>query len=293
MFWELVVPTSAETSEGLTNLLWESGALGVVEEEIPEVALRLRAFFPGTADPATLIASVNGYLSALSTLGFPALGEPAVAPLLEEAWAEGWRQTFAPRAVGETLLIVPPWEAETPDDGRRLVVIEPGRAFGTGNHASTLGCLTLLESSLRRRPVEWALDIGTGTGILAIAAAALGVPSVAALDIDPDAIEAARGNVKRNGLDGRIDCRLGGPEDFPGQPAPLILANLLTGSHTALGAQYRRLSLPGARLVLGGILTEERRKAVDALTAYGFAHLETFEQEGWVSLLLFRGGHPG
>ena len=296
-FWELVVPTSPETSEGVTNFLWETGALGVVEEETPELAPRLRAFFPATANPSWLTRTINGYLSGLRALGFPAPGEPAVTPLLEEVWAEAWRQTFAPRAVGERLLIVPPWEIPPLNAGQRLVVIEPGRAFGTGNHASTLGCLTLLESSLNSRPVARALDIGTGTGILAIAAAVLGVPTVVALDTDPDAIAAARGNVERNGLDWRIVCLLAGPEDFRGSQAPLILANLLASSHTALGAHYGRLSAPGACLILGGILAEERQAVADAMASHGFAHLETFEEEGWISLLLGarggRGASPG
>lgn len=291
-FWEVVVPASPAASEGLTNLLWESGALGVVEEDNPGGELRLRAFFPETANPAALTATVSDYLSGLRMLGFPVPGEPAVTPRLEEAWAEAWRQAFAPRALGARLLIAPPWEIPPLEDERRLVVIEPGRAFGTGNHATTLGCLTLLERSLGHRPAAWALDIGTGTGILAIAAAVLGVPMVSALDTDPDAVAAAMGNVARNGLDGRIECRLGSPEDFPGPPAPLILANLLAPTHRSVAAHYRRLSLPGAHLVLGGILADERQDVLDAMGHHAFAQLETVEQDGWVSLLLTDGEIP-
>lgn len=293
-FWELVVPTSGETSEGLTNFLWERGALGVVEEETPGGAARLRAFFSDGADPNHLTAAIRDYLAGLSALGFPVPGEPTATQLLEEAWQHAWRQAFTPRAVGERLLIAPPWEIPSPTDGRRLVVIEPGRAFGTGNHASTLGCLTLLEVCLKRRPAAGALDIGTGTGILAIAAAVLGVPTVTALDTDPDAVTAARGNVVRNGLGGRIDCRLESPEDLLAPPTSLILANLLAHTHRALGAHYGRLSAPGAHLILGGILSEERQEVVAAMAAHEFVHLETFEQEGWDSLLLtLRGGRAG
>jgi ribosomal protein L11 methyltransferase len=285
-FWEVVVLASPETSEGLTNLLWETGAMGVVEEETPGWSPRLRAFFPGTANPNQLTATISGYVSGLRALGFWAPGEPVAIPLQEEMWAEAWRQTFVPRAVGQRLLVAPPWEIPPLGDGRRLVVIEPGQAFGTGNHASTLGCLTLLESSLDDRPVARALDIGTGTGILAIAAAVLGVPTATALDTDPHAIIAARGNIERNGLGGRIDCRLDGPETFLGPPAPLILANLLAPSHRALGTHYGRLSSPGAHLILGGILTEEREGVVEAMASHGFVQREAHEQEGWVSLLL-------
>lgn len=285
-FWELLVPASGEISEGLTNFLWETGALGVVEEETPGSALRLRAFFPETTNPSTLTTTIGGYLSGLRALGFPVPGEPILTPLREEAWAEAWRQAFAPRAVGRRLLIAPPWEIPPQSDGRRLVVIEPGRAFGTGNHASTLGCLVLLERSLERHRAARAIDIGTGTGILAIAAIVLGVSGVTALDTDPDAVLAARANVERNGVGERINCRLEGPEDLHGSPAPLILANLLARSHAALAAHYRRLSLPGAHLILGGILADESPEVQDTMASHGFVHLETFEEEGWISLLL-------
>ena len=281
-----MVPASGEISEGLTNFLWETGALGVVEEETSGSPLRLRAFFPETTNPSSLTATIGEYLSGLRTLGFPVPGEPTLTPLRDEAWAEAWRQAFAPRAVGRRLLIAPPWEIPPSSDGRRLVLIEPGRAFGTGNHASTLGCLILLERSLERCSAERALDIGTGTGILAIAAVVLGVSSVTALDTDPDAVLAARASIERNGLGERIDCRLEGPENHHGSPVPLILANLLAQSHAALAAHYRRLSLPGAHLILGGILTDERQGVQDTMASHGFVHLETLEEDGWAALLL-------
>lgn len=288
LFWELVVQSVPETSEGLTNLLWEMGALGVVEEETPGAAPWLRSFFSETADPRALSAAVSGYLSGLRALGLPAAGEPRVRPCLEEAWAEAWRQSFAPRAVGKRLLIAPPWEVPRLNDGRQPVVIEPGRAFGTGHHGSTLGCLGLIEWSLAHHPVTRALDIGTGTGILAIAAAVLGVSTVTALDIDPDAVASTQRNVERNSLVGRIHCLLTDAVDFSGPPAPLILANLLAGSHRMLGRHYRRLSLAGARLILGGILVEEAQGVVDAMASLGFFLQKTLEEEGWASLALAR-----
>ena len=210
-FWQITVPTSPETSEGLTNFLWEQGALGVVEEEGPISPARLRAFFPDNASSTALVASVQKYAASLSTLGFPtAPGDMAIAPLLEEAWASAWQQSFPPRAVGRRLWVKPPWEtAEAP--GRVAVVIEPGRAFGTGHHGSTEGCLALLDEGIADTRPDRVLDIGTGTGILAVAAAKLGAGLVVALDVDPDAIAAARVNAARNGCAGRIELFMAGP----------------------------------------------------------------------------------
>ena len=285
-FWELTVPASAEVSEGLTNFLWEQGALGVVEET-PASPPRLRAFFPEATSSTTLSRAVSDYLASLRALGLQVNGgEPQVAPLLDEPWAEAWRQAFSPQRVGRRLLIVPPWETPTAETGRRTIIIEPGRAFGTGTHGSTQGCLLLLEGLLDRSPVTHALDIGTGTGILAIAAGALGVRRVTALDTDPDAVTAAKANAARNGIGERIACALGDPAGVSGPLFPLILANLLAGSHTTHAPEYRRLLSPGGHLILGGILADEANSVSHAMAQHGLALAERTDIEGWVSLRL-------
>ena len=286
-FWQITVPTSPETSEGLTNFLWEQGALGVVEEESPVSAARLRAFFPDSASSTALVTSVREYVAGLSTLGFPtAPGIVEIAPLLEEAWASAWQQSFPPRAVGRRLWVKPPWEAADATD-RIPIVIEPGRAFGTGHHGSTEGCLALLDDAIAGTPPERVLDIGTGTGILAVAAVKLGAGLVVALDVDPDAIAAARVNVARNDCAGRIELFMAGPEslrDIP--PFPLVLANLLAHTHLALAPHYRRLAAPGGALILGGILEHEYEDVIAALEPAGWALSGRLAIEGWSSLLL-------
>src|SRR5437773_9692567 len=205
-FWQLTVPTSTDTSEGFTNFLWEQGALGVVEEEGPAEPPRVRAFFPDSASSTGLVAGVAAYAAELRALGFAtAPGQIEIAPLVEEAWASAWQQSFPPRAIGRRPWVRPSWErAESP--GRVTVVIEPGRAFGTGHHGSTEGCLALLDAAVSARDalLPPVLDIGTGTGILAIAAVKLGAPSAVGIDMDPDAIRAARQNADQNGCSDRI-----------------------------------------------------------------------------------------
>lgn len=286
-FWQITVPTSPETSEGLTNFLWEQGALGVMEEESPVSAARLRAFFPDSASTTALVTSVREYAAGLSTLGFlTAPGDVEITPLLEEAWASAWQQSFPPRAVGRRLWVKPPWEAAEATD-RIAVVIEPGRAFGTGHHGSTEGCLALLDESIADTRPERVLDIGTGTGILAVAAVKLGAALVVALDVDPDAIGAARVNAARNGCAERIELLMAGPEslrDVP--PFPFVLANLLAHTHLALAPHYRRLAAPGGALILGGILEHEDQDVIAALEPAGFALRRRLAIEGWSSLLL-------
>jgi len=282
-YWELTVAIPADASEGLTNFVWELGALGVVEEEPPGGPARLRAFFPDTADTAILATRVDAYLAALDALGFHGGRPSRVAPLAEDDWAEAWRAHFAPFAVGRRLVVAPPWETPAAD-GRLVLTIEPGRAFGTGQHGSTAGCLLLLETLLARARPARALDLGTGSGILAIAAARLGVPHVDAVDSDPDAVASAVANVERNALADRVRCALADAVTVEVPAAPLVVANLLAAAHRALAPRYRRLVIPGGVIVLGGLLDAEADDVAAALAAHGFVRGETRSVEGWTSL---------
>jgi len=291
-FWRIAVPASPEIADGLTNFLWEQGALGVVEEEVPPELPRVVAFFPEASSSTALLLAVRAYCDSLRSLGLTRTApEPELSPLLDEAWASAWQQSFPPRAIGERLLVLPPWEAgRTHGDGgtRVALVIEPGRAFGTGHHGSTEGCLVLLERALARRPGARVLDIGTGSGILAVAAVKLGAAGVLAIDVDPDATAAARANVDRNACADRIEIALTGPEAVE-DPYPLVVANLLAHTHLALQTVYARLVGPGGDLVLGGILAEEDASVADALAPLGFALVERHVLDEWSSLLLRRG----
>ena len=340
-FWQLTVPVTAPISEGLTNLVWELGALGVVEDEV------LRAFFPPYVAPRALRARVRRYLDGLRALGYAVADvAPTVLPVVEEAWAEAWKAHFRPIEVGRRLLVAPPWD--TPATPRLTLVIEPGRAFGTGHHGSTSGCLVLLERlceapaaaragqgrpapddaqppgeprprSPRGRsctvasrpgpseasragesetgagprephpdPIARALDLGTGSGILAIAAARLGVPEVLAVDTDPDAIVAAIANAARNGVPDRVRCAVADAAELAAGGFPLVLANLLAAAHLTLGARYRRLLCPGGTLILGGILEHEAGAVAGALALAGLVPHDREMVDGWASLALRR-----
>jgi len=284
-FWQLTLPASADNSDALTNFLWELGALGVVEEEIPGLPPRLRAFFAESMSSTRLLAAVQDYQASLRSLGFAVESHATeITPLLDEAWASAWQQSFPAREVGRRLLVLPPWIEPPPGSDRSTVIIEPGRAFGTGHHGTTEGCLVLLEEALAATPNASTLDIGTGTGILAVAALKLGAPTVLAIDVDPDAVSATQVNAGRNGCAG-LTVRLAEPREVTGR-FPLVLANLLTHTHLALASQYARLVAPGGSLVLGGMLQDEDGRVSLALAAAGFTTRSRLALEGWASLRL-------
>jgi ribosomal protein L11 methyltransferase len=284
-FWQLTLPASADSEDALTNLLWELGALGVVEEEIPGVPPRLRAFFAESMSSTRLLAAVQDYQASLRSLGFAVESHATeITPLLDEAWASAWQQSFPAREIGRRLLVLPPWIEPPAGSDRSTVIIEPGRAFGTGHHGTTEGCLVLLEEALAATPNAPTLDIGTGTGILAVAALKLGAPTVLAIDVDPDAVSATQVNAGRNGCAG-LTVRLAEPQEVAGR-FPLVLANLLTHTHLALASQYARLVAPGGSLVLGGMLQDEDGRVSLALAGAGFTTRSRLALEGWASLRL-------
>lgn len=285
-YWELTVPVSPDAAEGLTNLVWELGALGVVEEA--SAAGRppwLRAFFVDTEDLVALVPRVDAYLDALTSLGISSAGRARLAPLAHEDWAEAWRAHFRPVAIGRGLLVSPPWEAAV--DGDRLVlVIEPGRAFGTGHHGSTATCLELIETAVTRAQPSRAVDVGTGSGILAVALARLGVRHVLAFDSDPDAVTAARDNAVRNGVGDRVRAVAADLGSASPEPGELVVANLLAAAHRAHASQYARWVAPGGTLILGGILDTEADDVGLAVAVHGFRVRGARSIDGWTSLEL-------
>ncbi|SRR5882724_1284452 len=284
-YWELTVGAPGDLSEGLTNLAWELGALGVVEEERPGHGATLRAFFPETVAASALEESVRSYLDGLRELGFTPAADFHVAALADENWADAWRAHFKPRPVGRRLLIVPPWDVPAAN-GRIVITIEPGRAFGTGHHGTTAGCLEALESVIDRDRPSRMLDVGTGSGILAIAAARLGVGAVLAVDDDPDAVACAMANVARNHVSDRVRCALADAAAVRESGVPLLVANLLSAAHRRLGAQYRRSLTPGGTVLLGGILDAEAADVVAGLADHGLVHRASRSLEGWTTLEL-------
>lgn len=197
-------------------------------------------------------------------------------PVSDVDWSKAWRDRLEPVTVG-ALTIAPPWHA---DPGPDTVVIEPAQAFGTGHHETTVGCLAALqELDLTGRRV---LDAGTGSGILAIAAARLGAGEIVACDIDPVAVDAARGNVADNGVDVKViegDVAIVGQRRFD-----VIMANLDTSALAWAAASLVRHLADGGTLIAAGISHERRDEAVAALADAGLATLDRPGHE-WVMLI--------
>jgi ribosomal protein L11 methyltransferase len=261
--------------------LHERGTLGV-----EEIDGRLHAYFPEGIDGASVARGLAADLGAAA--GEVTLEQDESVP--DGRWHERWLEKLAPFPIGRGFLVAPslatPRLAAQAEDGpRRILRLPPGRAFGTGDHPTTRMCLELLEEEIRAG--DAALDVGTGSGILAIAARLLGADPVAAIDIDPIAVEVARRNADLNGVAG-ILFAAGGLSSLLPRPHDLVAANL-TGA-TLLRSMGSLRSLAGRRLILSGILADEEREVAEAARREGLRVLASRSGGDWTALLL--GGAP-
>jgi len=229
---------------------------------------RLSALFPEEADTAAAIAAACAQIG----IGVPdAIEREAIADL---DWVRLTQSQFAPIRISGRLWIVPSW-AHAPDPDAVNLVLDPGAAFGTGSHPTTRLCLEWLCANLRG--AETVLDYGCGSGILAIAAMKLGAARATGVDIDPQAILAARANAMQNLVSADFHVPRGDPES----PAHVVLANILANPLIALAPLLAAATRPGGRLVLSGILESQ---AADVCAAYGrwFDLAIGGDSEGWV-----------
>lgn len=211
-----------------------------------------------------------------ASLGLSVATEVAVHH--DDDWRESWKRFYQPQVLGEgVLLLRPSWVARRAGDPEREVILDPGRAFGTGLHESTRLCLRRLcrrfAEGLRPRSV---LDLGCGSGILVLAAARLfPKASLAAVDHDPEAIETAEENVERNGLLGRVALRVATVDEVEGPPVALLVANIRPEVLVPAAARLRGLVAPGGRVLLSGILVEEAARVRAAYEAVGLVPVPT------------------
>lgn len=210
--------------------------------------------------------------------------------LADRDWEREWMDGFAPLKMGQRLWIVPSWE-EAPDKDAVNLRLDPGLAFGTGTHATTALCLEWLDGLAVAGELEGneILDVGCGSGILAIAALKLGAQRATGSDIDPQALTASRDNAERNDIEAdRLSLFY--PEQLDAGSYPIVVANILAGPLVELAPTIASHVAPGGRLALSGILSHQADEVLDAYLAQGLSMDEPEEREGWVRL---EGHRPG
>jgi ribosomal protein L11 methyltransferase len=277
----------AAMADDAAGLLVEQGALGCAvggdyRSAHRHSTLEVQAYFEKLT--ALRLASIRRTLAAAGMLALHD-GTPDRDTIDDPGWATAWMDRFEPLPVGRRLLIVPPWNADVV--ARRVkLVINPGQAFGTGHHPTTYGALATIERLCATRHFEQALDVGTGSGVLAIAMRLMGVAEVRAIDVDGLALENARENAMLNSLDGKIRFDIT-PVARLRRRFDLIAANILSSTLIGMAGGLTSLLARGGCLVLGGILN---REAAAVLGAYrpSLRRLSVRRDRGWSTLVLAR-----
>ena len=264
---ELRVTAPLEAQEAVSGFLWDLGVQGITEEATAragEAWVLLRAYVE-SAEAEALKAQVRAHLEAIDEF-FPGarFGRISVSQVEQKDWNAAWKEHFKPIQVSPRIVIRPSWEPYTARAGEVVVDIDPGMAFGTGTHESTRGCLQAIDAlfgggGLPVRPFEAAvevLDVGTGSGILLIAALKLGGRGGVGVDLDPLAVTAATENCERNGQADRVRISDTLVQDIPGR-YPLVLANILASTLIELAGALAERVAEGGVVVLSWLLTEQ------------------------------------
>jgi ribosomal protein L11 methyltransferase len=268
--WRISVTTSLEAEDAVTEML--GGIFGLaaaayfnLETGVSTVSI----FCDQQPDSKKIKTEITAGLKNILRCGLKiGAGKIEIVKVKREDWAESWKRHFHPLEIGAELLIKPSWIKQKPKKGQAVVVLDPGLSFGTGQHPTTSFCLNEIcrvgagrqQSSHKLDATKSFLDIGTGSGILAIAAAKLGFTPVHAFDFDPESVRVAKANAKKNRVDAKIKLTRGDVTKLPLKPArqyDLVCANLISNLLIAEKKRIVNRLKPGGTLVLAGILAVE------------------------------------
>lgn len=306
-WWQVTLGLPESQADDAAALLMLDGALGVElqPEDLPpprfaqhgeplaysvptgEGLTTLLISYPGDLTDRDVRTAVRDSLAQIGAEIDP--GNLELHRRTDQGWAERWKEFFQPLRMSGRLWVVPSWHRDEPlPPGSVRVVLDPGMAFGTGQHPTTALCAELIDAALLAGRVETMLDVGTGSGVLAIAACHLGCPKVTAIDNDPRAVEACSENAARNNVSLEVSdtplCQLT-------QTFDLVVANILAVVLVDLAPQLLKSLKPKGQLILSGILEEQKDEVVSAFTAQGQRQKpcalrlrQTVTAESWVAL---------
>ena len=311
MNWiECIVHTTTLGSDWVSELLMESGATGTMIEdkadipdpskphgiweiidpklleEMPEDVLVHAWFTPDDSFPG-LFRSLQERLAAMKD-SQPLFGSLVAdtRTVSEDSWAEVWKKYYKPFYAGEHLVVKPTWEPFDPKPGDRIIEIDPGMAFGSGTHETTGMCISLLEETIRGG--EDIIDVGTGSGILAIAAALLGAGHVLAIDIDPDAVRVAGENVAHNQVENIVEVHEGDLLKNTQETCQICVANIISDIIISFAAPLRNHIRPGGLFICSGVVRERTEEVREALLRADYEVLRTEYRGEWTAFLCRR-----
>jgi ribosomal protein L11 methyltransferase len=309
MNWsEISIHTTAEAVDAVSNILYEMGANGVVIED-PEVLHRnwdtpygeiyqlspddfptegvfVKAYLPAdSASLSSLLEELKEQLHVLTSYGLDVgKGTVAVNDVHEDEWAHAWKKYYKPVYVSERITIKPVWEEYTPKSADEFIIeMDPGMAFGTGTHPTTILCLRALEKYLQ--PGDRVYDVGTGTAILSIAAVKLGASHVLAMDLDEVAVRSAQANTELNQVSERITVKQNNLLDGIEEQVEVVVANILAEVIVRFTDDVHRVLRPDGVFIASGIIQAREADVKIAMAKSGLEVIETVTIDDWVAIV--------
>lgn len=308
MKWsELSIHTSEEAVDAISNILHEAGASGVViedsqdfekqrgqqygeiyaldREDFPQYGVIVKAYLPVSSFLAETVEeiklAINNLVNFDINLG---ANKVSVSEIDEQDWSTAWKQYYHPVKISNRFTIVPTWEDyERVESDELMIELDPGMAFGTGTHPTTVMSLQALEKHVQQG--MYVTDVGTGSGVLAIGAAMLGADHVHALDLDPVAVKAAIENIELNNVSANINVVEGDLLDTVKEPADIVVANILAEIIMTFTDDAYTVVKPGGLFITSGIIEAKKEDVKQSLTNAGFIIDEVMMMEDWVTIV--------
>lgn len=308
MKWsEISIHTTHEAVEAISNILHEAGAGGVVIEDpfeltkerettygeiyqlnpddYPEEGVIIKAYLPVNSFLGETVEEIKQAINNLMLYNIDiGRNKITISEVNEEEWATAWKKYYNPVKISERFTIVPTWETYEPVSSDELIIeLDPGMAFGTGTHPTTVMCIQALEKTVKEG--DTVVDVGTGSGILSIAAAMLGAKRVHALDLDPVAVESAKLNVKLNKVHDVVTVSQNNLLDRIDEQADVIVANILAEIILRFVDDAYRLLRSDGVFITSGIIRTKKQEVKEGLLRAGFTIEETLTMEDWVAFI--------
>lgn len=307
---EISLLTTNEAVEAVSNVFHEAGASGVVIEDsteiekvrvdqfgeiyelnpndYPEYGVVVKAYLPASSFLAETVEEIKLAVANLKNFDIN-IGDQVLQTALvdEEDWATAWKQYYHPVKISERFTILPTWEDYTPVSTDELIIeLDPGMAFGTGTHPTTVMCLQALENVVKSG--DTVVDVGTGSGVLSIGAALLGASKVLALDLDEVAVKSAQENIVLNKVDHVVEVTHGNLLDSVSDTSDVVVGNLLAEIITSFTDDAFKIVKPGGKYITSGIIGFKKDEVKQALEKSGFVIEEVLMMEDWVAIIAAR-----
>ena len=308
MKWtEIKVSTNAENEDIVSSILYEVGAMGLTIEDpndIVELTKRvddwdfiddslfqsesegiiIKAYYSELEDLISIVEKVKNRLEIEPILaGEKLLGKVIISTVDEKDWAESWKQYYKPKRIGEKIVIKPTWEDFEEKPGDIIIELDPGMAFGTGTHETTIMCAEALESHVKTNSTVF--DIGCGSGVLSIVAAKLGAKEVIGVDLDQVCVKVSNENIEMNKVEDIIEIRKGNLLDVVKGKANIIVANIIAEIIASITGDIGSFLEEDGLFISSGIIIEKIPLVENALVENGFKILEVRKMNSWACII--------